>query len=325
MNQLRVAVVGTGFWGRNQARIFSQLDQTKLMCVCDANPSAAGAVGSQFNVEYTTDLDDVLSRRDIDAVTVCTPTTTHRDIATRALMAGKHVLVEKPMTNTVSEAKELLSLAHERELRIMPGHIERFNPAVTCLKSLVDEGSLGKVILLLARRVGRWPERIGDVGVVRDTAIHDIDLARYIFGDEATAVYAQIGRMRHTKEDYAEIMLQFSEGGTAFIDANWLTPRKTRTLVVTGSEATAQLDYITQHVSIENSERTVSQNLERKEPLTLELAHFAQSIINNSPFSVNAIDGLKAVEICEAVLKSGTAGRTLTLDAPSLNRLVTHE
>jgi len=318
MNQLRVAVIGTGFWGKNQARVFSQLHQTKLMCVCDANPKTASTIGSQFNVEHTTDLNSVLSRRDIDAVTICTPTVTHRDVATRALEAGKHVLVEKPMTNTAAEANELLSLAKKKELRIMPGHIERFNPAVTYLKSQVDEGALGNIMLLVARRVGRWPERIGDVGVVRDTAIHDIDLARYIFADEVSAVYAQLGSLRHSKEDYAEIMLQFSKGGTAFIDANWLTPKKTRTMVVTGSDATAELDYITQQVSIESSERTVTPNLDGKEPLTLELTHFAESILNESPFSVNGIDGLRAVEICEAVLTSGTAGRTMTLSIHSV-------
>ncbi len=317
MNQLRVAVIGTGFWGKNQARVFSQLHQTKLMCVCDANPKTASTIGSQFNVEHTTDLNSVLSRRDIDAVTICTPTVTHRDVATRALEAGKHVLVEKPMTNTAAEANELLSLAKKKELRIMPGHIERFNPAVTYLKSRVDEGALGNIMLLVARRVGRWPERIGDVGVVRDTAIHDIDLARYIFADEVSAVYAQLGSLRHSKEDYAEIMLQFSKGGTAFIDANWLTPKKTRTMVVTGSDATAELDYITQQVSIESSERTVTPNLDGKEPLTLELTHFAESILNETPFSVNGIDGLRAVEICEAVLTSGTAGRTMTLSINS--------
>jgi len=317
MSQLRVAIIGTGFWGRNQARVFSQLPQVKLTCVCDANPTAANAIGSQFNVDYTTDLDNLLSRKDIDAVTICTPTVTHRDIATRALEAGKHVLVEKPMTNTVAEGNELLSLAKKKGLRIMPGHIERFNPAVTYLKSLVDERALGNIMLLLARRVGRWPERIGDVGVVRDTAIHDIDLARYIFADEVSAVYAQIGSLRHSKEDYAEIMLQFSKGGTAFIDANWLTPRKTRTMVVTGSDATAELDYITQQVSIESSERTVTPNLDRKEPLTIELTHFAESILNERPFSVNGIDGLRAVEICEAVLTSGTAGKTMTLSIHS--------
>ena len=217
MKQLRVAVIGTGFWGKNQARVFSQLDCTKLVCTCDLNEATASAVGQQFGVHFTSDIDSVLSRKDIDAVTICTPTTTHKQVATRALEAGKHVLVEKPMTNTVDEAKKLLSLAERKGLRVMPGHIERFNPAVRYLKTLVDHRDIGNVMLFLARRVGRWPERIGDVGVVRDTAIHDIDLARNIFSDDVSSVYARIGSMRHKKEDYAEIMLQFRKGGTAFI------------------------------------------------------------------------------------------------------------
>lgn len=317
MKQLNVAVIGTGFWGKNQARVFANLDSTKLVAVCDANADAAQSVGTQFNVEYETDVNHLLSRKDIEAVTVCTPTTTHKQIADRALMAGKHVLVEKPMTNTVSEAKELLDLAKRKGLRLMPGHIERFNPPVSYLRNLIDQGKLGKVILLIARRVGRWPERIGDVGVVRDTAIHDIDLARYILKDEAKSVYASIGSMRHKKEDYAEIMLQFKNGGTAFIDANWLTPKKTRRLIVTGSDATVQLDYITQELWIEESDKVVEPIIERKEPLTMELAHFVDSILNDQPFTVNGIDGLKAVEICEAVLQSGSAGRTMTLTPSS--------
>ena len=313
MKPLRVAVIGTGFWGKNQARVFANLDSTKLVSVCDSNPAAAMAIGTQFQVGYETDVGKLLARDDIDAVTICTPTITHRQIAERALIAGKHVLVEKPMTNTLSEAKELLELSKRRNLRLMPGHIERFNPAVSYLKDLLDKGKMGKAILLLARRVGRWPERIGDVGVVRDTAIHDIDLARYILNGEVDSVYARTGSMRHTKEDYAEIMLQFNNGSTAFIDANWLTPRKTRTLVVTGSDATVRLDYITQEVWIEESDRVIEPSIEKKEPLTMELAHFAQSILEDRPFAVNGIDGLKAVEICEAALQSGSAGRTVTL------------
>lgn len=317
MKKLRVAVIGTGFWGKNQARVFSQLDSTELVCVCDINETNAKAVGSQLHVPHSTSVDQVLSRKDVDAVTICTPTVTHMQIATQALLAGKHALVEKPMTNTVSEARELLSLAKRQGLRLMPGHIERFNPTVDYLKSLVDNGKLGTVTLLLARRVGRWPERIGDVGVVRDTAIHDIDLARYIFRDEVNSVHARIGSMRHTKEDYAEIMLQFRNGGTAFIDANWLTPRKTRTLIVTGSDATVQLDYISQEISVEDSERAIKPNLEKKEPLQIELAHFAESILNDHAFKVNGEDGLRAVEICEVVLQSGSSGRTIPLPIPS--------
>lgn len=313
VKQLNVAVIGTGFWGKNQARVFANLDSTKLVAVCDANAAAAQSVGTQFNAEYDTDVNHLLSRKDIDAVTICTPTTTHKQIADLALRAGKHVLVEKPMTNTVPEAQELLELAKREGLRLMPGHIERFNPPVSYLKNLIDTGKLGRTILLIARRVGRWPERIGDVGVVRDTAIHDIDLARYILRDEVNSVYARIGSMRHAKEDYAEIMLQFKNGGTAFIDANWLTPRKTRRLIVTGSDATVQLDYITQELWIEELDKVVEPSIEKKEPLTVELTHFAESILNDRPFTVNGIDGLRAVEICEAVLQSGSAGRTMAL------------
>jgi len=275
------------------------------------NAEAAAKVGRQFNVQYTTSLQQVLGRNDVNALTICTPTTSHFEIAMQALDAGKHVLVEKPMTNTAAEATQLIEQAERRGLRIMPGHIERFNPAVTFLKRLVKTGDLGNVILFLSRRVGRWPERIGDVGVVRDTAIHDIDLARFVFEEEVESVFARTGSMKHKREDYAEIMLQFPKSRTAFIDANWLTPRKTRTLIVTGSEATVQLDYITQEMTIENSGMTSKHTIEKREPLAIELAHFVESIINDEPFAVTAVDGLRAVEICEAVLESGAKGKTL--------------
>ena len=315
LKRLGVAVVGTGFWGKNHARVLAQLPCTRLVCVCDANMDAAKSVGSGLGVEYTDDLQNVLSRKDVDAVTICTPTITHQQIARRALMAGKHTFVEKPMTNSVTEAQELLVLAKSKNLRVMPGHIERFNPAVGHLKEMIDKEELGKIILLSARRVGRKPDRISDVGVVRDTAIHDIDLARYIFRDEVNSIYARIGSTKNSNEDYAEIMLQFRNGGTAFIDANWLTLRKMRTLIVTGSDANAQLDYITQEMSVDYSERTLKPEIEKSEPLKLELSHFAQSILDNRPFAVNGVDGMKAVAICENVILSSTTGRAVTVGA----------
>ena len=313
LKQLRVAVIGTGFWGKNHARVLTQLTCTKLVCVCDANIGAAEAVGTRLGVVYTSDFENVLSREDVDAVTICTPTITHKQIAYRALMAGKHTFIEKPMTNSVAEARELLGLAERKNLRVMPGHIERFNPAVSHLKESIDNNELGKIILLSARRVGRKPDRISDVGVVRDTAIHDIDLARYIFNDEVDSVYARIGSTKGNNEDYAEILLQFKNGGTAFIDANWLTLRKMRTLIVTGSDATAQLDYITQEMWIEYPTKTIKPEIEKMEPLKLELNHFAESILNNRRFAVNGVDGMKAVAICENLIQSSTTGRAVTV------------
>lgn len=317
LKQLRVAVIGTGFWGKNHARVLTQLPCTTLVCVCDVNAKAAESVGSALGVEHTSDLQNVLSRRDIDAVTICTPTVTHEHIATRVLMAGKHAFIEKPMASSVAEAQGLLTLAESRGLRIMPGHIERFNPAVSYLKEMIGREELGKIILLSARRVGRKPDRISDVGVVRDTAIHDVDLSRYIFDDEVSSVYARIGstNTQNTNEDYAEIMLQFRKGGTAFIDANWLTLRKMRTLIVTASEATTQLDYITQEMWVEYSDRTLKPEIEKREPLKLELTHFAESILNDRPFAVNGVDGMKAVAMCESVIESSTTGRAISVAA----------
>jgi UDP-N-acetylglucosamine 3-dehydrogenase len=308
LKQLGVAVIGTGFWGKNHARVLAELLSTRLICVCDSNLETAKSVGSGLGVEYTDDLQSVLTRPDVNAVTICTPTVTHANIATQALRAGKHVFVEKPMTNTASEAQDLLALASSTGLRIMPGHIERFNPAVMYLKQMIDKNELGDVILLLGRRVGRRPDRISDVGVVRDTAIHDVDLARYVFNDEVTSVYAHIGSTRNSNEDYAEILLQFKNGGTAFIDANWLTLRKMRTLIVTGSEATAQVDYITQEIQLDYSDRMVKPEIEKREPLSLELVHFAESILANRQFAVSGFDGMEAVAICDSVIKSSSAG-----------------
>ncbi len=311
MRKLGVAVIGTGFWGKSQARVFHELPNANLVAVCDVNRQAAETVAEKFNAESYTDVDRLLSRRDVEAVTVCTPTITHRDVASKAIEAGKHVLVEKPMTNTVKEAKELIGLAEKHGVKLLPGHIERFNPGVSRLKSQIEQGRVGKVILLLARRVTRWPERIGDVGVIRDTAIHDIDVMRYILNDEVEAVYARAGSLKHKLEDYAEIMLHFRKGETGFIDANWLTPRKIRTLIVTGSEATITLDYLTQEMSIEDSQRVEKPSTGWSEPLKNELNHFVESILETHPSSVTAGDGLRAIEICEAALESSRTGKTI--------------
>jgi UDP-N-acetylglucosamine 3-dehydrogenase len=127
---------------------------------------------------------------------------------------------------------------------------------------------LGELVCATAKRVSEWPERIGDIGVVKDLAIHDIDVMRYLFKSDPVAVYAKTGNMRHRKfEDYAHIMLTFEHGKNAFIEANWLTPYKTRVLVVTGSKAIAKLDYITQELTIETAkEKPFSQEFHGKNP-----------------------------------------------------------
>jgi UDP-N-acetylglucosamine 3-dehydrogenase len=313
MRKIKVIVVGGGFWGKNQLRVFSEMKRVKLAGICDIEKSKAEMLGKKYNIPWFIDLDEALNKLDFDAATICTPTITHAEIAKKILSNGKHVLVEKPMTSTVEEGKELVALAEKNKVFLTVGFIERFNPAIKYLKKLIKAGKLGKIILILAKRVTRWPERIGDVGVTKDSAIHDIDVMRFLLEKEVTSVYAKIGSLKHKFEDYSEIMLSFEESTVGFIDANWLTPRKIRTLVVTGSEATATVNYLTQELTIENSKLTIKPRINWEEPLYLELKNFIESISKGIQPKPTGLDGLKALEICEAILKSGELNQAVKL------------
>ncbi len=314
MKKIGVAVIGVGFWGRNHARVFSELPNTELKAVCDINSELTENIAEKFGVDAYKDSGKMLKRGDIDAVSICTWTTTHAAEAKKAIKAGKHLLVEKPIANTVRQARKIVDATEKNDLKLMVGFIERFNPGVQYAKREIEAGKIGTLVSATARRVSQWPERIGDIGVVKDTAIHDIDIMRYIFDKDPIAVYAQIGNLRHKKfEDYAQIMLTFEDGKTAFIEANWLTPYKIRNLLVTGSEAIISLSYITQEITMEIAGQSLTHRQEWKEPLKLELQHFANCVINDKEPLVTGIDGLKALQIAEAAIKSAAKCRAIKL------------
>lgn len=314
MKKLGVAVVGTGFWGRNHARVYKELAETELLAICDIDPDRAKTVANQFGVKSYTNAAKMLKNTDIKAVSICTWSTSLAREATKALDAGKHVLVEKPMATNVKQADKLIETAKQKRLHLMVGFLMRFIPGLQQIRKAVEDETIGEPVCATAKRVSQWPERIGDVGVVKDTAIHDIDVMRYVFNEDPIAVYARIGSMRQGKfEDYAQIMLTFEGGKTAFIESNWLTPYKTRVLVVTGSEAIMKLDYITQELTIENAKESVQPRYAMQEPLKLELQHFAKCIIDKQKPIVTGIDGLKALRIAEAALKSSSSGKTVKL------------
>jgi UDP-N-acetylglucosamine 3-dehydrogenase len=314
MKKLGVAVIGAGFWGRNHARVFKELEETELLAVCDLDAGRAKNLAKQFGVASYTSTRRMLKRSDVAAVSICTWSTSLAKEALKALKAGKHVLVEKPMATNVKQAEMLLKTADEEGLHITVGFLMRFIPGLQHIKRAVEDKTIGEIVCATAKRVSQWPERIGDVGVVKDTAIHDIDVTRYLFNEEPVAVYAKTGCMMHKKfEDYAQIMLTFEGGKSAFIEANWLTPYKTRTLVVTGSEGIMKLDYITQELTIENVRETVQPRYPWQEPLKLELRHFANCVLGKEKPLITGVDGLKALMIAEAALKSSATSKAIKL------------
>ncbi|MBC7131054.1 Gfo/Idh/MocA family oxidoreductase [Candidatus Bathyarchaeota archaeon] len=314
MKPVGVAVIGTGFWGRNHARVFTELEEAELIAVCDINRERAKNVAKQFGVKSYSNAGALLKRSDIEAVSVCTWSTMLAKEALKALKAGKHVLVEKPMAANSRQAEALIRTAEAENLHLTVGFLMRFIPGIQHIREYVENKKIGELVCATSKRVSQWPERIGDVGVVKDLAIHDIDVMRFIFGSEPRSVYAKAGAMKHKRfEDYAHIMLTFDGDRNAFIETNWLTPYKTRKLVVTGSEAIVKLDYITQELTIESAEETVQPRIPWQEPLKLELSHFIACIRGKEKPMITGEDGLKALKIAEAALKSSKTGKLIRL------------
>jgi len=314
MKKIGVAVVGTGFWGKNHARVYKELAETELVAVCDMDLTRAKAVAEQFGVKPYKNTGQMLKNKDIEAVSICTWSTSLAKEAQRALKAGRHVLVEKPMSANFKQAETLQKTAEKEKLHLTVGFLMRFIPGLQHMKKAVQDKTIGELVCATAKRVSQWPERIGDVGVVKDTAIHDIDVIRYLFKEDPIAVYAKTGSMGHRKfEDYAHIMLTFEGGKSAFIESNWLTPYKTRMLILTGSSTIMKLDYITQELTIEDAEETLQPRYPMQEPLKLELQHFARCVTQEEKPLITANDGVKALQIAEAALKSSATGRIVKL------------
>jgi len=305
MRKVKAGVIGVGYWGRNHARVLSKMRDAELTAVCDIDRENVKAVASNYKCDCYTDIDDFLSESDVDAVVIATPTETHAKVALSVLQYGKHALIEKPMAATVSQAEAILAEASAKGVLLTVGFIERFNPAIMEAKKIMKKGEIGHPILMSSRRVSSWPGRIGDVGVVKDLAIHEIDMARYIFEKDPIEVYASIGKLNNKSfEDYANIMLLFNKGETAFIEANWITPHKVRKLTLTGTIGLLTIDYITQNVEIENNMENRRPYIDYQEPLVLELSHFISCIINGQDLLVNGEDGVKALQIADAALNS---------------------
>ena len=318
--QLRIGVIGVGFWGRNHLRVLKELENVKVKAICDIDEERAKQIARRFEIpSYHVDLDEMLRVEDLDAVTICTPSTSHAEVAVKALNAGLDVFVEKPLASNLEECFEIMDAMKENRRIVMTGFIERFNPAVSKAVELLRAGEVGDVIMSHGRRIGWWPERIGDVGVVKDTAIHDIDLTRFIFQQDPIQVYARGGRQRHRLDDHVQAILAFEdEGKVAFIEANWLTPRKKREMYITGSDGVITIRFLTQEISLEKAEVVIEPLIRWREPLRLELEHFIQVLRSGEKPLADVVDGAKAVAIADAILESMERNKVVELDLKSI-------
>ncbi|WP_175060124.1 UDP-N-acetylglucosamine 3-dehydrogenase [Thermococcus sp. 2319x1] len=308
---LRVGVVGVGNMGFHHARIYSELareGKVELVGVADANFERAKAVAEKFRTRAFADYRELVN--DVDAVSIAVPTSLHKQVALEFIENGVHVLVEKPIAESIESAQEIIKAAKNRGVVLMVGHVERFNPAVLKLKEVLDEGLIGKIVTLTAKRVGPLPPQIKDVGVIVDLAVHDIDVMSFLLGDKVKSVYARAGSAKNPLEleDYAIIMLNFGDV-TGVVETNWLTPHKVRKLTAVGTGGIAELDYITQKLLIYNEEWIKEAKVDFREPLRNELEHFVECIEKGVKPLVSGEEGLHALKVAIKALESAKSAR----------------
>ncbi len=329
---MRTAVIGVGAIGRNHARLYNEIENAELVAVADNDPATAARVAAQLHTKHYGDYREMLAAERLDAVSVCVPTMLHHQVALDCLAAGLNVLVEKPIAATVAQGGEMIAAAAQAGVKFTVGHIERFNPAIIELKRRLDEGEIGRVFQVHARRLGPFPARIRDVGVVIDLAIHDVDIMRYLVGSEVQRVYAETAQNLNTAhEDLLSGLLRFANGTIGVLDINWLTPTKIRELMVTGEKGMFLASYLTQDLYFYENDyinaqwdtisniagvsegKMVRLRIDRKEPLRVELESFLRCIAEDTPPVVSGADGLAALDVVQKIVDAGEQNRAISM------------
>jgi UDP-N-acetylglucosamine 3-dehydrogenase len=331
---LRAAVIGAGSMGRNHARVYAEMDDAELVAVADPDQESLNKVAQRHRVRTYTNYQAMLEREQLDLVSVVVPTEYHFGVARETLLAGIPTLIEKPIAATVEEGAALVALAQELGVLLTVGHIERFNPAVIALKGQLEMGALGKVYQIHIRRIGPFPARIKDVGVVVDLATHDLDIMHYLTDSNVTRLHAEVGRRLHTAhEDLLSAVLRFENEIIGVLDINWLTPTKVRELSVIGERGMFVANYLTQDLVLYENDsapqgdnwhelavmgvsegRMIRFKVNKKEPLRQELDAFVSAVRGGGPPPVRGEDGLLALAVAQKLVESGATGEALPLD-----------
>jgi UDP-N-acetylglucosamine 3-dehydrogenase len=309
---MKIVQIGTGGWGKNHTRILSELGV--LVAICDANPDKSKEYGEKYSVNNYESLDELLRSEEFDGAFVVTPTSTHTEIAMRLLESKKHVFVEKPMTYKSEDGEKLAKLAEKNKVILTCGYIERFNPAVNVVKKMVNEKKYGELVMLEFHRENRMPLHIKDVGIIYDTSVHDIDTANWLFNEMPQVVFARAGKIRHEREDFANIMLGYKNDKVAIISSNWITPKKVRKFTAVCTEAIISSDFISQKIIIEKDEKVEKVEKEKQEPLMREIQNFLDSITDKTQQVVKSQEAVNVTKIAEAALLSSQKGTPIYLD-----------
>ena len=324
---MRVGVVGLGYWGPNLARNFASLPDAELSWICDGDADQLERAAGRFpGVRTTAELDELLSDAELDAVAIATPVPTHAPLARRALAAGKHVFVEKPLAQSLADAEAVVAAAAESGRTLMVGHLLEYHPGLVRLKDLVDAGDLGEVHYIYGNRVNLGKVR-ADENALWSLGAHDVSVLLRLAGEEPVECHA-FGEsyVREGVEDVVFCFLRFPSGVAAHLHLSWLDPHKERRFTVVGSKKMATFDDMAIEQKLTVYDKTVDQpyssygeyiarsgdvwspSVPNDEPLRLECAHFLECVREGKQPRSDGESGLRVVRVLEDLQTSLRAG-----------------
>ncbi|MFH1848101.1 MAG: Gfo/Idh/MocA family oxidoreductase [Candidatus Omnitrophota bacterium] len=329
MKKLNLALIGCGYWGPNYIRAFNELPKSGIKVCCDLDGAKRDKIKGMYpKIHVTSDYKDIAKHRDIDAVVVATPPDTHYRIVKHLLESGKHVLVEKPLTVTSSQARGLIRLASARRLTLMVGHIYEYNAGVRALKNFIDSGRMGDIYYIKAERMGLGPIR-RQGSALWDLATHDISIFLHLLVKMPVSVSARGGHyIQEGIEDFVDLNLTFPGNILCTVYASWFAPEKIRRMTIVGSKAMAIFDDTNKSETLKVYERKIDKKLmdstskysdhqnivkmgkvyipriKQWEPMKKQGEDFINCVINGMNPVADALDGLRVVQILEKAQKS---------------------
>lgn len=318
---LRVGVIGAGIMGSNHARVFAGMQDIDLVGIAEPIDTHRARAEQAIGCKTFASVADLLAAG-VDAVTIAAPTHLHHEVALTCIAQRKHVLVEKPIASTVQEGAEIVAAAQRAGVTMMVGHVERFNPAVATIKQAIK----GEEILSIAiTRVGPFPPRMSNVGVVIDLAVHDIDLIRWFTESDIVEVQPQLSSAVAEREDIALLQFRTASGVLAHINTNWLTPFKARSVTVATRGKYVMGDLLTRQVTEcfgfqpDGSYSMRHLSVGYDEPLRSELTAFIHAVRTGESPAVTGDEGVASLEIAIRCLDTASLySPTIPKAAPRL-------
>jgi predicted dehydrogenase len=315
--QVGVAILGCGYWGINYVRVLSEFPEAQVVVVCDQRQDRLAEVGRRFpNVRLTTDIDDALQVDGVDAAVICTQAKTHHNIARRCMIAGKHVLIEKPVTTTVADAEDLIALSKTTGTILMVGHTFIYNSGIRKIKEYLTRGEIGRIYYVYARRTNLGPIR-QDVNALWDLAPHDVSIFNYLLDstpDWVSAVGVKV--LQNGREDVGFMSLGYPNGIVGHIHVSWADPNKVREVVVVGSDKRIAFNDLNLVERVPEAQSygeyqfllrdgdILSPRIEVSEPLRNQCSHFLECITNGVRPLTSGHEGREVVRVMEAVERS---------------------